>query len=90
MAGVRPNPRRKLLAETIAAFETAYPNVKVDYEPIPEGYIDQMTAQFSAGEPPDVFYVQAEFSDAWMEDGLLEPLDPYFAGNPEFTTDPVL
>ena len=23
-----------------------------------------MTAQFSAGEPPDVFYVQAEFSDA--------------------------
>ena len=77
-----------LLAETITAFETAYPNVKVDYEPIPEGYIDQMTAQFSAGEPPDVFYVQAEFSDAWMEDGLLEPLDPYFAGNPEFTTDP--
>ncbi|MDF2734364.1 MAG: transporter substrate-binding protein [Chloroflexota bacterium] len=78
----------KLLTETIAAFEAAYPNVKVDYEPIPEGYIDQMTAQFSAGEPPDVFYVQAEFSDAWMEDGLLEPLDPYFAGNPEFTTEP--
>jgi len=77
-----------LLAETIAAFETAYPNIKVDYEPIPEGYIDQMTAQFSAKEPPDVFYVQAEFSDAWMEDGLLEPLGPYLAGNPEFTVDP--
>jgi multiple sugar transport system substrate-binding protein len=77
-----------LLAETIAAFQTAYPNITVDYEPIPEGYIDQMTAQFSAGEPPDVFYVQAEFSDAWMEDGLLEPLDPYLQGNPEFTTDP--
>jgi multiple sugar transport system substrate-binding protein len=78
----------KLLTDTIGAFETAYPNIKVDYEPIPEGYIDQMTAQFSAKEPPDVFYVQAEYSDAWMEDGLLEPLDPYLQGNPEFTIDP--
>ena len=47
-----------------------------------------MTAQFSAGEPPDLFYLQAEFADAWIEDGLLEPLDPYFAGNPEFDTGP--
>ena len=43
--------------ETIEAFSEKYPNIKVNYEPIPEGYIDQMTAQFSAGEPPDVFYV---------------------------------
>ena len=35
-----------------------------------------------------MFYVQAEFSDAWMEDGLLEPLDPYLEGNPEFTIEP--
>jgi multiple sugar transport system substrate-binding protein len=77
-----------LLEETIAAFEEAYPNITVEYQPIPEGYIDQMTAQFSAGEPPDLFYVQAEFSDAWMEDGLLEPLDPYLQGNPEFDVEP--
>ena len=24
----------------------------------------------------------------WMEDGLLEPLEPYFAGNPQFDTEP--
>ena len=47
-----------------------------------------MTAQFSSGEPPDLFYVQAEFADAWIEDELLEPLIPYFAGNPEFHTEP--
>jgi multiple sugar transport system substrate-binding protein len=79
-----------LLRETIAAFEEKYPNITVDYEPIPEGYIDQMTAQFSAGEPPDLFYVQAEYADAWMEDGLLEPLEPYFQGNPEFDTEPFI
>jgi multiple sugar transport system substrate-binding protein len=78
----------EILEGVIASFEDAYPEITVDYEPIPEGYIDQMTAQFSAGEPPDLFYVQAEFADAWIEDGLLEPLDPYFAGNPEFDTDP--
>jgi multiple sugar transport system substrate-binding protein len=80
----------ELLEETLAAFEEKYPNITLDYEPIPEGYIDQMTAQFSAGDPPDLFYVQAEYSDAWMEDGLLEPLEPYFQGNPEFTTEPFI
>jgi multiple sugar transport system substrate-binding protein len=78
----------ELLQQTLDAFMEAYPNIEVEYDPIPEGYIDQMTAQFSAGEPPDLFYVQAEFSDAWMEDGLLEPLDPYIAGNPEFDVEP--
>jgi multiple sugar transport system substrate-binding protein len=78
----------ELLSQTIDAFMEAYPNIEVTHEPIPEGYIDQMTAQFSAGEPPDLFYVQAEFSDAWMEDGLLEPLEPYFQGNPEFDVEP--
>ena len=77
-----------LLEATLAAFSEKYPNIEVDYEPIPEGYVEQMTAQFGAGEPPDLFYVQAEFANAWIEDGLLEPLEPYFAGNPEFDTGP--
>jgi multiple sugar transport system substrate-binding protein len=78
----------ELLSQTIAAFEEKYPNITVKYEPIPTGYTEQMTAQFSSHEPPDLFYVQAEFSDAWMEDGLLEPLEPYFQGNPEFDIEP--
>lgn len=73
----------ELLNETLDAFREKYPNITVTYEPIPEGYVDQMTAQFSAGEPPDLFYVQAEFAAPWMEQGLLEPLDPYITGNPE-------
>lgn len=77
----------ELLSETIAAFEEAYPNITVDYESIPTDYTQVMTGQFSAGEPPDLFYVQAEFSDAWIEDGLLEPLDPYIEGN-DFDIEP--
>jgi len=78
----------ELLQQVLDAFGEKYPNIEVTYEPIPEGYVEQMTAQFSAGEPPDLFYVQAEFANAWIEDGLLEPLDPYFAGNPEFDIEP--
>lgn len=78
----------ELLQQVLDAFAEQYPNITVNYEPIPEGYVEQMTAQFSAGEPPDLFYVQAEFANAWIEDGLLEPLDPYFAGNPEFDVEP--
>jgi multiple sugar transport system substrate-binding protein len=78
----------ELLQQVLDAFGEQYPNIEVEYEPIPEGYVEQMTAQFSAGEPPDLFYMQAEFANAWVEDGLIEPLDPYFAGNPEFDTEP--
>jgi multiple sugar transport system substrate-binding protein len=88
LSGWQSSPaEEELLAETIAAFEEAYPNITVDYESIPTDYIQVMTGQFSAGDPPDLFYVQAEFSDAWMEDGLLEPLDPYIEGN-DFDTEP--
>ncbi len=78
----------ELLGQVLEAFAAKYPNIEVEYEPIPEGYVEQMTAQFSAGEPPDLFYMQAEFANAWVEDGLIEPLDPYVAGNPEFDVEP--
>jgi multiple sugar transport system substrate-binding protein len=76
-----------LLQETVDAFRAKYPNITVDYESIPTDYTSVMIGQFSAGEPPDVFYVQAgEGAAAWMEDGLLEPLDPYIQGNNFDTT----
>lgn len=78
----------ELLEQVLDAFRETYPNIEVEYEPIPEGYVEQMTAQFGAGEPPDLFYMQAEFANAWIEDDLIEPLDPYFEGNPEFDTEP--
>lgn len=78
----------ELLQQVLDSFAERYPDIAVEYEPIPEGYIDQITAQFGAGEPPDLFYMQAEFADAWIEDGLIEPLDPYLSGNPEFDVEP--
>jgi multiple sugar transport system substrate-binding protein len=73
-----------LLEETIAAFEEKYPNITVNYEPIPDAYAETMIGQFSAGDPPDLFYVGATGeAGPWIDDGLLLPLDDYIAGNPE-------
>ena len=73
-----------LLEETIAAFEEKYPNITVNYEPIPEAYAENMIGQFSTGDPPDLFYVGATGEAApWITDELLLPLDDYIAGNSE-------
>jgi multiple sugar transport system substrate-binding protein len=77
-----------LLEETLAAFSEAYPDIEVVYEPIPEGYAENMIGQFSAGDPPDLFYVGATGeAGPWIEDDLLEPLDGYIEGNPEIGID---
>jgi multiple sugar transport system substrate-binding protein len=73
-----------LLEETLAAFGEKYPDITVNYEPIPEAYAETMIGQFSTGDPPDLFYVGATGEAApWIEDELLLPLDDYIAGNPE-------
>jgi len=77
-----------LLEETLAAFGEAYPDIEVNYEPIPEDYATVMIGQFSTGDPPDLFYVGATGEAApWIGDDLLEPLDGYIAGNPEIGID---
>lgn len=77
-----------LLEETIAAFEEKYPDIDVVYEPIPDAYAETMIGQFSAGDPPDLFYVGATGeAGPWIDDGLLLALDDYIAGNPEIGID---
>ncbi|MGZ8481065.1 MAG: ABC transporter substrate-binding protein [Candidatus Limnocylindria bacterium] len=77
-----------LLEETLAAFAEKYPNITVNYEPVPADYATVMAAQFSAGDPPDLFYVGATGEAApWIEQDLLEPLGPYIEGNPEIGID---
>ena len=77
-----------LLQETLDAFAEKYPNITVTYEPVPADYATVMAAQFSAGDPPDLFYVGATGEAApWIEQDLLQPLGPYITGNPEVGLD---
>lgn len=63
----------ELLLEVIAAFERAYPRIKVKYDAIPN-YDQSMLAKFSARKPPDVFYLNSEKSADWINQGVIEPL----------------
>ena len=69
----------KALQGTVAAFSTAYPNVKVDYKVITGDYPTVMATNFASKNVPDVFYVDASFGQPWADQGFLEPLDDYIA-----------
>jgi multiple sugar transport system substrate-binding protein len=64
------------LEKVLAEFATAYPNIEVDYQPVAGDYPAAMTAKFSAGEPPDLFYVDSSVAPEWIDEGVLEDLEP--------------
>lgn len=70
---------REALEAALAAFAEEYPNIDVTQETIAGDYRVQMTTNFSAGTVPDIFYVNAEYTPEWIEEGFLEPLDEYIA-----------
>ena len=72
-------PREKALAQIIADFETANPNVKVVVEP---QVFDQMTPKFIAaarqGNAPDVIWAITDLLGDAIKSGALADLNPLF------------
>jgi multiple sugar transport system substrate-binding protein len=67
------------LKAALDAFAVAYPNVKVTQETVKGDYRVQMATRFSSGTAPDIFYLNAEYTPEWIEEGFLEPLDDFIA-----------
>ena len=67
------------LEAALAGFAEAYPNIAVEQQTVAGDYRVQMTTNFSAGTVQDLFYVNAEYTPEWIEEGFLEPLDEYIA-----------
>ncbi|HEX5823544.1 MAG TPA: sugar ABC transporter substrate-binding protein [Candidatus Limnocylindrales bacterium] len=65
----------KALQDTVAAFQVAYPNIKVDYKVITGDYPTVMATNFASKNVPDLFYVDASFGQPWADQGFLQPLD---------------
>ena len=63
------------LNATLDGFKKAYPNIKLDYQPIATDYPTAMAAKFSSGEPPDLFYVDSSVAPDWIDQGVLQELD---------------
>ena len=75
------------LDAAIAQFETEYPNIDVQQETVAGDYRAEMITRFGAGNPPDLFYVNAEYAQDWINAGFLMPLDDYIAAQ-GFDTSP--
>jgi multiple sugar transport system substrate-binding protein len=69
----------EILEQLISDFETTYPNITVDYQPVATDYPAAMTAKFTAGEPPDLFYVDSAVAPEWIEEEVLLDLEPLAA-----------
>lgn len=67
------------LEAALDGFAVAYPNINVTQTTVAGDYRVQMITNFSSGDVPDIFYVNAEYAPEWMEEGFLEPLDDYIA-----------
>jgi len=78
LSGWQASPEEgQALQAAISGFQTKYPNVKVDYQPISGDYPTSMVAKFSAHQPPDVFYVDSGVAPDWIQQGVLQPLDDW-------------
>jgi multiple sugar transport system substrate-binding protein len=70
---------QKIYRDSIERFNKLYPNVKVNYEPIPADFQTKLKAQMAGGTAPDVFYVDDQLMTAFAASGQLLPLDDYMA-----------
>ncbi len=51
--------------------------IKIVYEPIPGNYRVKLTAMLSAGNAPDIFYLDVNWAEEFFSKGVIEPLDFY-------------
>jgi multiple sugar transport system substrate-binding protein len=70
---------QQIVIDSITRFNAAYPDVKVNFEPIPAEFQTKMKAAMAGGTAPDVFYVDSDLMTAFGTNGLLLALDDYMA-----------
>src|SRR5256885_13795163 len=68
-----------LLQDSINAFMTANPGVKVKWEPIASDYETVLKTNLAAGTEADVFYADIFWIDSLMKTGKLLALDDYMS-----------
>lgn len=68
-----------LVQQNLKNFETAHPNIHINWSPIPGDYPTKMRANVASGTVPDVFYLQPSMSSEYISSGKLLNLSPYMA-----------
>ncbi|MFT4284677.1 MAG: sugar ABC transporter substrate-binding protein [Protaetiibacter sp.] len=75
-------PMIEVFEDLIAQYEDAHPNVKIDYQTIPNGdFNTKMLTSLSNGSGPDIINMDdAAIRGEYLPKGLLAPIDPSALG----------
>lgn len=68
-----------LVKQGFQGFMQKYPNITVNWSPIPDAYDTKMRANVAAGNVADVFYVNPAMAQEYTKAGKLLNLSPYMA-----------
>jgi multiple sugar transport system substrate-binding protein len=67
----------KLDQDSFNSFMQKYPNITINYQPIPQNYDQKMQANVASGNVPDVFYVDQNMAQTYIPAGKLLNMSPY-------------
>jgi len=78
LSGWAASPEEEeLLRQALDTFAEQFPDITVNYQPVPANYLIKLQTDIAAGNAADVFYVQSEFAQDFMSRGVLLALDDY-------------
>jgi multiple sugar transport system substrate-binding protein len=84
-SSVAESPQMKKFKKS---FEAEYPNINVEFEPVPSGRSsDKLLTEIAGGNAPDVAFVDAGFVQSLASRGALADLDGYIAGSDSVATE---
>lgn len=82
LSGPTASPEEEdLLRQVLDTFATQFPDVKVNYQPVPADYLVKLQTDIAAGNAADVFYIKNEFSQDFMSRDVLLAIDDYMAAD---------
>jgi multiple sugar transport system substrate-binding protein len=78
-SGWGDDTEQQIYRDSIERFNALYPDVTVDYQPIPADFQTKVKASMAGGTAPDVLYIDDQLMTAFGPTGQLLPLDDYMA-----------
>lgn len=82
LSGPTASPEEEeLLRQVLETFAEQFPDITVNYEPVPANYLIKLQTDLAAGNAADVFYVKNEFAQDFTSRGVLLPIDDYMAAD---------
>lgn len=86
-------PEAAAFKKLIASFEEKHPNIKIDFQMIPnDQYETKIRTALAGGNPPDIMALDAPTLASYASQKAIIPLDDYFAkdGNKDDLLKPVI